>query len=205
VERDRIDRDIDAEHQSRWRVKVERALTLRGYSENEELPTLTSYGHECEQPPSAAEAYDLAVSDRGSPDRPLMLALLEGVTRRDIRVELSRLPPTAALRFYQEAVRGNGISPSEVVKRAILIQEIEGRSSWSYDPKAENAAAEHAATVELARLVGATKAARVPEPLQTALTDAAEARRFAEKMRTIHKLQVRGLDEVLALDDDAGA
>jgi hypothetical protein len=202
-ELDRIRREIEAEHRDRWTPETERALTLRGYAEQQELPTLEAYRHECEQPPSAAERYDQAVSDRGGPDRPLMLALLEQVTRRDIRRELSAMPPTAALQFYRHSIEGNGVSPDAVVRRAVLVQEIERRSSWAYDPKSETGAAEHAALLELTRLVAATKAARVPEPLQKALAEASEARRFAERMQQIHKLQPRALDEVLGPADPA--
>jgi hypothetical protein len=198
AERDRIEREILREHGDRWRVEVERLLTLDGHSHAEEVPALEAYARECSQPPTAAEAYEAAVSDRGSADRPLMLALLEQITRNGIRRELSGIGPAAALDFYRGAINGNGVTPDAVVRRAVLIQEIERRSTWEYDPKGEHAAAEHAASLELQRLVAATKASRVPVEVREALAQASEARRYASRMRQIHKLQVRPIDEVLS-------
>lgn len=202
VELQRIAGEILTEHEINWRDEVERALTVDGYSHEQEVPTLRQYELECAEPPSAAEAYEHAVSGAGSADRPLMLALLEQVTRRDLRVELSRMGPAAALEFYRRAVAGNGIGADAVVRRAVLIQEVERRGdNWPYDAKGEHAAAEHAAARELAELIRTTRASRVPRELREALEQAEEAARYAARMKQIHRLQIRSLDEVLGPAD----
>jgi hypothetical protein len=205
AELQRIEREILHEREANWRDEVEKALTLDGYSHEQEIPTLRAHERECSEAPSAAEAYEHAVSDRGGADRPLMLALLEQVTRRDVRSELARLGPAAALEFYKRAISASGTTPDQIVKRSILIAEVERRSSWAYDAKGENAATEHASARELARLVAETRAARVPREVREALAQAEEARKYAERMRQIHRLQVRSINEVLGPADPEAA
>jgi hypothetical protein len=160
------------------------------YSLDQEEPILQSRARQCSAAPSAAEEYEHAVPGAGSPDRPLQLALLEQVTRNAIRSELAALPPSAALPMYRGAIGGDGREPAEVVKRAVLVQEIERRGdTWLYDAKSERAADEHAAARELARLIAATRAARVPGALRAALDRVRSARQFVDRLRTIHKLR----------------
>lgn len=207
TELQRIEREITREHEQRWRDDVERALTLDGYAHGEEVPTLQQYARECSEAPSAAEAYEAVVSDRGSADRPLMLALLEQVTRTGIRAELARMGPGAALELYRRAIAGTDVGPDAVVRRAVLVQEIERRGDdWPARPIEPSALpAEHAAARELARLIADTRAARVPREVQEALTAAEQAQQYAARMRQVHKLQVRPLDEVLGPADPAAA
>lgn len=196
AELQRIEREILHEREADWRRQMERSLGLLDYSHSQELPTLEANVRECEQPQTAAEMYEAAVSDRGSSDRPLMLALLEQVTRTGVRRELSPLPPSAGLTLYRQAISGEGITPDAVVRRAILIQEIERRSAWSYDAKGPNAAKEHAALLELSRLIAETKASRVPKELRAVIDAAREARKHADLLRLTLKLRPMTPDEL---------
>jgi len=190
AEKARITSEIEAEHEQRWKSTTERGLGLVDYALAEEVPTLEAHLHECEQPASAAEEYERAVPGAGSPDRPLQLALLEQITRNGLRRELSQLPPSAALALYRGAISGNGVTPDAVVRHAVLIQEIERRGDdWAYDVQGDRAAVEHAASRQLARLIAETRASRVPKELRAALDRAREARKFADRLRQIHKLR----------------
>lgn len=201
TELQRIEREITHEHEQRHRAALERGLGLLDYAHGEELPTLEAYAHECEQPPTSMEEYERAVSGAGSPDRPLQLALLDEITRNNARRELGPMPPSAALALYRSTVQDTAVSPDAVVRRAVLIQEIERRSTWNFDVKAENAAAEHAAAHELQRLITETRAGRVPKELREVLDAARDARRFADRQRAARKLQPATAAELF---NDAG-
>lgn len=190
IEKQRTEREIDDEHTAAHLAALTTAVGWLDYSLSEEEPILQSCERDCQQPDSVAEAYERAVPDRGGPDRPLHLALAEEFIRGSLRRELAGLLPSAVLAMYRDAVSGSAVSPDAVVRRAVLVQEVERRGdNWPYDVKGEGAADEHAAVRELVRLTASTKASRVPPELREALDRAREARRFADRLREVHKLR----------------
>ncbi len=184
----RIAAEILHEHEARHRADMERALGLLDHAHSQELPVLEALVLECQAPETAAERHARLVN-RGSPDTNLILELVEGVSRNAIRRELGPLPPSAVLPLYRQALSANGTNHHRIVRDSVLIEEVERRGEWHYDPKGPDGAKEHAASLELAKLIAETKASRVPPQLRAVLEQAREARRFADRLRFTLKLR----------------